>query len=79
MYSILFENNVTIIHLAKELTMKKYFKFVSSILTATISPTNWKAVSTSAGIVGATQIVTLRGRNSKWSVTLTNNIIDSMP
>lgn len=36
MYSILFENNVTIIHLAKELTMKKYFKFVSSILTATI-------------------------------------------
>lgn len=47
--------------------------------TRTYSPTNWKAVSTSAGIVGATQIVTLRGRNSKWSVTLTNNIIDSMP
>lgn len=36
MYSILFENNVTIVHLVKELTMKKYFKFVSSILTATI-------------------------------------------
>lgn len=36
MYSILFENNVTIIHIVKGLTMKKYFKFVSSILTATI-------------------------------------------
>lgn len=47
--------------------------------TNTYTPSNWSAVSTSAGVVGATHSVTLRRGNSKWYLTLTNNIVDSMP
>lgn len=58
---------------------RKPYRFQKKACKKTYDTSKWSAVAVSASIVGATQIVSLHRGNSHWSVTLTNNVSDTMP
>jgi hypothetical protein len=61
------------------LAQKKTVPLPKKACKKTYDTSKWSAVAVSASIVGATQIVSLHRGNSHWSVTLTNNVSDTMP
>ena len=58
---------------------KKTVSLPQKACKKTYDTSKWSAVAVSASIVGATQTVSLHRGKSHWSVTLTNNVSDTMP